>query len=100
MKKGHRGGASYCGGRARKTGGDEKANDAAQISKREGLAKMTLEQPGRQNSLASIPRAIEYRGDKSSVAHEAGSNGADYNPNDERWTGTRPKCDQNPCGES
>ena len=47
-------------GRGRETSSGEKANDATQVTKHEGLAEPPLEQPGGQNGLASIPGAIEY----------------------------------------
>jgi hypothetical protein len=96
MKEGQRGGARDPGGHGREAGGDEKANDATEVTKREGLAEPPLKQQGHQKGLAGIPGAIEYRGEKFS----AGSDGADQHPNEERWTGTRTKRDQNPCGEA
>ena len=48
------------------------------------------EQPGHQKGLAGIPGAIEYRGEKTSVTQKAGSDGADYHPNDERQTARGP----------
>jgi hypothetical protein len=84
MKEGHRGGAPDPGGCGCEAGGDEKANYPTQVTKREGLAEPPLEQPGHQEGLAGIPGAIEYRGEKTSVTQKAGSDGADYHPNDER----------------
>jgi hypothetical protein len=100
MNEDHRGGSPDGGGSARETASEEKAGYATQVTKREGLAEPPLEQPGRQNGLPGIPGAIEYRGEKSSVAHKASSDSADHHTDHEGCTGARPKRDQDPRGEA
>jgi len=68
MKKDQREGSPDPGGGGREPRSDEKANNATQVTKHEGLAERPLEQPGGHNGLTSIPGAIEYRGEKFSAA--------------------------------
>jgi hypothetical protein len=84
MQQGHCRGASDCGGCGADAGGDQKAQDATHANNRESSTKPPLDQPGCQNSFASIANALEYRSPKASIAHGIGSDGGgnDCNDND------------------
>jgi hypothetical protein len=91
MKKSQRDGAPNTGGCGCETSGEEKASNATQITKGKGLSKPPLQQPSGQNGLAGIPGAIEYRGEKFSVALKTSGDSADHDADRKRWTGARPK---------
>src|SRR5262249_24920038 len=100
MQQGHCRSTSNCGGCCRETGCHEKASNPAEVTKREWPAKPPLKQPSHKDGLASIAKPLEYGRRKASVANQVGSDSANYHANDERWTGARPKRDQNSCGET
>src|SRR5262249_24138415 len=59
MKQGHGEGAAKCGSCGCDTGSGYKAQDATQITKCEWSSKPQLKQPGRQDGLTSIAKALE-----------------------------------------
>src|SRR5262249_22909087 len=89
-----------CGSCGCDTGSGYKAQDATQITKCEWSNKPPLKQPGRQDGLTSIAKALEGRGPKTSVAHEIGGDGANHHAEHKRWTDAPTECDKDPRGDT
>jgi hypothetical protein len=83
MQQGHGCGTSNAGGCGSQTGGCDKAQDMTNVIEGECATEPPLDQPGRQNSLARIAEALEYRSPKASVTHEVGNDGGDDHANDD-----------------
>jgi hypothetical protein len=84
MKQGHCCGTANGGRCGRQSGRDKKTDGPADVAKRKLGAKPLLEQPSYQYGLASIAKALKYRGQKVSVTQEVGSDSADHHTNNER----------------
>jgi hypothetical protein len=100
MQQGHCRGASNGGGSGSDAGGDQKAQEAKHANKCERPTKPLLDQPGCQNSFASIAKAFEYRSPKASIAHDVGGDGGGNDPNDNDRANAPSQCYENAGGNA
>src|SRR5262249_41073552 len=85
MEQVHCRGTSESGSCGSEAGGDHKSQHAAQVIKGKWATEPMLDQPGHQDSFACVTKALEQRGPNVPVAHEIGSNSADYHADHNRW---------------
>jgi hypothetical protein len=81
MQQGNGCSTSKGGGRGSDPGGCDKTQDMTNVIKGECATEPPLDQPSRQDSLARIAEALEYRSPKASITHKVGNDSRDHHAN-------------------
>src|SRR5262245_26166247 len=95
MQEGNGCRTSKSGGCGSEDRGCDKAQDMTNVIKGEWATEPPLDQPSRQNSLARIADALEYRSRKASITHQIGNDRRDHHSHDHRPAGAWARDDKN-----